>query len=292
MKIVKGFCILMISVALGSCFDPPEFPNVPEIEFQSIEFKRGATISDPDSLILTISFKDGNGDLGIDAADPRYISDPFNNLIFYRTNAAGDLIPLSTVAGIFSNDTLNILNIINVPPNESKLVFPRTKNNPLYSNLPAYDCQYYEYLLSANLWIHESALELLDNRQVQLIDTTSTVNSGRFYQMQDTLYMKINPNHYNIEVDFLMYEPGNAEAGPDGFVEFDWRKEYCVQSFDGRFPKLSPDDNALEGSIRYSMNSIGFRSIFGAKTLKLRVSVKDRDLNQSNVVETSTFTLQ
>jgi hypothetical protein len=289
MKIVKGFCILVVSVVMGSCFDPPEFPNVPQIEFRSIEFKRGV---DTDSLILTLSFKDGNGDLGIDPADPRYISDPYNNLIFYRTTNAGELVPINTVAGIFNNDTINILDIVN--PSPGTLIYPRTReNNPLYSNLPPYNCVDYEYLLSANLWIHESAVSLLDNPTEQLIDTTTTQQYGEFYQLQDTLYMDVNPNHYNIEVDFFVQDPGHPDAGPDGFREYDWRKEFCVQSFDGRFPKLSSnEDNALEGTLRYSMNSLGFLPIFSVRTLKLRVSIKDRALNQSNVIETGTFTLQ
>jgi hypothetical protein len=286
MKIVKGFCILVISVVLGSCFDPPEFPNVPQIEFRSIEFKRGV---DTDSLILTISFRDGDGDLGFDAANPEFISYPYNNLIFYRTNVNGELIPLNTVAGVFNNDTLNILDIVN--PSPGTLVYPRTKNNPLYSTLPAYNCVDYEYLLSANLWIHESAVSLLDNPTEQLIDTTTTQGYGKFYQLQDTLYMDVNPNHYNIEVDFFVHEPGHPNAGPDGFREYDWRVEYCVQSFDGRFPQLSGNDNALEGTLRYSMNSLGFRAIFSVRTLKLRVSIKDRLLHQSNVIETGPFTL-
>lgn len=289
MKIAKGFYILVIAVALGSCFDPPEFPNVPEIEFRSVEFKRGV---DTDSLILTISFKDGDGDLGIDPADPYYISYPYNNQIFYRTNSAGERVAINTIAGIFNNDTLNILDVSNITTTDSKLIAPRTrKKNPLYANLPPYNCQDYEYLLSANLWIHQSALNLLDQKATQLIDSVTTVSYGKFYQIQDTLLMQVNPNHYNIDVDFLVYDPSHPDAGDDGYYEFDWRKEFCVQSFDGRFPKLSGDDNALEGTIRYSMNSLGFESIFSVRTLRLRVSIKDRALNQSNVVDSGPFTL-
>jgi hypothetical protein len=294
MKIVKGFCILVISVVLGSCFDPPEFPNVPQIEFQSIQFKRGLTLNDPDSLILTISFKDGDGDMGIDAANPQYISYPYNNLIFYRTGSNGELIPINTVAGIYNGDTLNVLDIIGSPgENLGELVYPRTRiENPLYADLPLYHCSEYEYLLSANLWLHQSAVSLLEtDPSDQILDTINIPNYGTFYQLQDTIHIDVNPTHYNIDVDFLEYAPGTEGAAADGYREYDWRKQWC-QSFDGRFPVLSDDDNALEGNIRYSMNSLGFRPIFGGKTVKLRVTVRDRQLHQSNVVETTPFTMQ
>jgi hypothetical protein len=295
MKILKGLAIVSITLVLGSCFDPPEFPNVPQIEFESIQFKRGThstTGSTPDSLKLTLSFKDGDGDLGIDPADPKYLSAPFNNLTFYQTNASGAKIPLNTVADYGPNDAIyHVLQVAD--PSQGKLIFPRTKYNPLYSSLPPKtDCASYEYLRSFHLLVPASAVSIIDN--VSLI-TDTLFQSGtnlQFYELLDTLYYTVNPNHYNIEVDFLRKDPGNVNADPDGFVEFDWRKEFCTQSFDGRFPILNPDDNALEGTLTYSMNSLGMVSIFGAQTLKLRFFIKDQQLHQSNVVETTPFTLQ
>ena len=106
------------------------------------------------------------------------------------------------------------------------------------------------------------------------------------YQIRDTLYYTTNPNHYNIEVDFLVKDP----TAPGGFREFDWREEYCT-TFDGRFPVFSDKQSSIDGILRYSMTSLGFTSVFSIKTLKLRVSIKDRALHTSNVIETPEFTL-
>lgn len=285
MKRFKGFLLLLlVTAAMGSCFDPPEFPNVPEIEFESIEFKEGPST---DSLILTISFRDGDGDLGIDPTNIDFLSYPFNNLTFYQTDGSGNLIPLNTVAGTSATDTLNVLIVPN--PGQGKLVFPRTRKTPGYSNLPPYNCQNYEYLLNKPLIVPEAAVGILDDKTI----ITDTLYNGqtRFFAIQDTLYFTVNPDHYNIEVDFFVRKPGDPNADPEGWVEFDWRKEFCTQSFDGRFPVLSTDGNALEGTIRYSMNSLGFTSIFSVQTLKLRIQIKDQALNRSNIVETGPFTL-
>jgi hypothetical protein len=96
MKILKSLAVLFTALALGSCFDPPEFPNVPEIEFADIRFVEGNATNRTDSLILTLRFKDGDGDLGIDATLPQFNSAPYNNVIIYQTDQANPstLIPL------------------------------------------------------------------------------------------------------------------------------------------------------------------------------------------------------
>ena len=46
-------------VILGACFDPPEFGDAPQIDFKSIYFRDAKTVGQKDSLVFTISFKDG-----------------------------------------------------------------------------------------------------------------------------------------------------------------------------------------------------------------------------------------
>ncbi|MDZ7646380.1 MAG: hypothetical protein U5K54_03920 [Cytophagales bacterium] len=62
---------LFISLGLGGCFTPPEFPVQPQIEFESIVFKEYGSGFDAeaDSLILVIAFRDGDGDLGLDPSE-------------------------------------------------------------------------------------------------------------------------------------------------------------------------------------------------------------------------------
>jgi hypothetical protein len=82
MKLIKGFSLLsFVSILTGSCFDPPEFPVVPQITFEGIQFVDSPDPSDFDSLNLYINFKDGDGDLGF-SASPQDISDPYHSANF------------------------------------------------------------------------------------------------------------------------------------------------------------------------------------------------------------------
>jgi len=58
--------VLMAGLLLTSCFDPPQYSPIPVIEFDNIVFKDVSDPSASDSLILTIRFKDGDGNLGLD----------------------------------------------------------------------------------------------------------------------------------------------------------------------------------------------------------------------------------
>lgn len=84
----KNYSGLMFVTAFGwtSCISPPEnFPSIPEIEFSTIEY-----VSTPsqDSLIVSVDFKDAEGDLGLSSTE---INPPFNPLN-YKRDAAGNLI--------------------------------------------------------------------------------------------------------------------------------------------------------------------------------------------------------
>jgi hypothetical protein len=107
----------------------------------------------------------------------------------------------------------------------------------------------------------------------------------------DTIWVELNPDHYNIFVRF--YEKKNGE-----YEEFDWRDPPYYQTFDGRFPLLNTkiEDNQLvsrplEGVLRYGMTSSGWLFLF-RDTLKLEVMIQDRALHKSNTVETGDFTLE
>jgi hypothetical protein len=295
MKFIKGFGLLSFLVIIsGSCFDPPEFPVVPQIEYKNVEFIDSKDPSDFDSLNLYINFKDGDGDLGF-LDGPKYISDPYHTSFFYQENA-GEIEPLATITGYVGNDQFDLLEIPD--PTKGKLVTFRTHKKPGYSFLPStFDCANYEYLAGAldpsnstdgrRLLIEGAAKAALDPG-VKLVDSLMSEDgkSVAYYQIRDTLYYTPNPDHYNIEVDFLVKDP-TAEGG---FREFDWQKEYCT-TFDGRFPVFSDKNSSIDGTLRYSMTSLGFTTLFSIKTLKLRVRIKDRERHSSNVIETPEFTL-
>lgn len=87
MRIKNYSGLILISVSTWtSCISPPEnFPSIPEIKFSTIEYVR---TSSQDSLIVSVDFKDAEGDLGLSPTD---INPPFNPLI-YKRDPAGNLI--------------------------------------------------------------------------------------------------------------------------------------------------------------------------------------------------------
>lgn len=75
-KITALFGGLIALVLLGSCLRPISYPDEPEL--QSVTYSKMG-----DSLLLSIEFTDGDGDVGLDANDT--IS-PFNATSFYHYN--------------------------------------------------------------------------------------------------------------------------------------------------------------------------------------------------------------
>ena len=59
----------MFMFGVAACFNPPEYSVIPEIEYESIKFVETPDASIADTLVLTISFKDGDGDIGLSDAD-------------------------------------------------------------------------------------------------------------------------------------------------------------------------------------------------------------------------------
>ncbi|MDO6438389.1 hypothetical protein Q4534_13290 [Cyclobacterium sp. 1_MG-2023] len=208
--------LLLLSVWVG-CISPPEdFPTVPQIDFNNLEFVQ---TSGSDSLIITLDFRDAEGDLGLNATD---IYPPFNELT-YITDDAGQFITYSE----------------------------RPEDAPDFNNRD---------------WV---IFPLINNQEIK-----------------DTLWVAENEDYYNILVKFFIKRGGN-------YTEFNWSDPPYFTTFNGRFPRMLEEEQqrAIEGEIRYSMLSLGWNSVFRNDTLKLEIKVKDRALNESNVVSTPDFTL-
>lgn len=251
---------LFLPAFVISCFNPPEYPVVPEIEFNSLKF---VDTPDPvgqlvfDTLVLKINFKDGDGDIGFSDADLQVSESTakYAERIYIDKSgqrwAIDDLLKLSQSTNQGDKTFY-----------ASLLKFSSRKTAP-FDTLPAftkpYDCINWAIL------------------QNTAVSPAKTI---------DTLYFQLNANHYNIFVDFLENSSGT-------FKEYDFRKELCT-TFDGRLPILSKDisqENPLEGTIRYAMAGSGFKLVFGSKTMKLRIQIQDRALNKSNILETEPFQL-
>ena len=74
---LSSFLILAVLVA-SSCYRAPEFPAEPNISFENLQFYDTPS---QDSLVLSINFEDGDGDLGL---GPNEIDQPYNAFSFVR----------------------------------------------------------------------------------------------------------------------------------------------------------------------------------------------------------------
>jgi hypothetical protein len=115
----------------------------------------------------------------------------------------------------------------------------------------------------------------------------------------DTLELLTNLNHYNFFCEFFV-KRGNSfqrvlDFNPDDGIPY----QVPVNPFYYRFPILNPDfkKGPLEGSLSIAIENAFFQRFDGTGTfeptdsLKLQIYIKDRALNNSNVVESSVFTV-
>ena len=89
-------CLLVLSIglfSLVSCSDEETFPVTPVISFKSLE--KFQSLSGLDSLVLTFSFTDGDGDIGSAASDT-FGRDVYARL-FERNNGVFEEAPLSAL---------------------------------------------------------------------------------------------------------------------------------------------------------------------------------------------------
>ncbi len=272
---------LLFSIVLGACSDSPSFPNTPHIEFVSLTYVEGKSAFISDSLNLTIRFQDGDGDLGFENYN---IDEPFHPLNFFLANN-GEMEKVGTITRYH-----NLPPFINLHSGQQgKLATIRTRQEAGFGSLPPYtipnNCINYIY---DSIYISEEHKDFFDDTY-QLIKVLTAPNYPKVYVLLDTFYCEVNPNFFNITVDFLVKQNDGS------FEKFEWATEFCnynsnapEPSFNGRFPMITKKS----GTYKYPMLSHIFKPVFSGKTLKLRVQIFDRAFNASNVIETPEFTLR
>ena len=239
-RALKNVILLtLIGVIFTCCYRPPEFPNDPEIGFENIAFIPGEIGVTQDTLILTFSFQDGNGDIGLDGDENTYPYHLFETIV----DSNDDTVTLSAqnlVAPYFS-----------IVQNG-----PRTFFSDVDPRVP-YDCEFYE-----------------------------------IFNQKDTVLIAKNRFHNNIFLEFLLKRGENYTP-----FQFDnvLSIENCGGFFDGRFPIFDQinlvQGKPLAGSMEYVMADFGFQLAMRNETFKIRVTIVDRDLNESNSIETPDFNL-
>jgi hypothetical protein len=282
------FCFLGISIS--SCFDPPEFSSIPEIDLQKIQFKETPAAGDFDTLVVYLTFKDGDGDLGLDLLDPRFSEEPYNDSYFFVAN--GDVIngvgqfDTVTTRVVYTTDGTKSFDLLNLPSGVTgKLATDRTRLQPNYGMLPFYDpnsCL--DYSLTQILVAEEDNVV---DATYNIIDTLSEESDpdSKYFLVEEPFLYSRNPYHNNIEVKFFQFSNGS-------YVEYDWFEEFCID-FSGRFPNVTNnEDSPVEGTIRYAMSNSSFLAVFGNNLIKLKIKIRDRALNTSKEIETPPFDLR
>jgi hypothetical protein len=261
MRAIRNIILFtLIALGGGSCFEQPEYSDIPQIEFEDMIYKR---VDGIDSLIFSISFTDGNGDLGLEVSETGCALNGDENLIcfqntiheLYQDSESGDYGLIDTGTACIATSGCYNSKFTILKPDRTPITYEDKRTNPAYASLPAF----------------EKPFNCI-NWQVVL---------------PDTIFVERNPDHYNFEIDFLVQNPNGTT-----FTEFDFTKEFdfpnCGVSFDGRFPILFSDrpGSPIEGVIRFGIGSPFLKTQFSLKTLKFRIRIKDRALNRSNPIET------
>ena len=280
--------LFVFSVLLWSCFDAPDFSPVPKIKFEDIYFGKSRDEFRPDSLVISLSFEDGDGDLGMPA---NYREEPFHEQNFFVGNG-DELVPVGKRTII-----LGYPRFLSIPPTlEGELLLKRSRERfpdrmVSYSSDSA--CLYYTRLDSVLLKTRDIRLlhESVDYYQIPINPPAEEPDFTSIVVVKDTFYIEKNPDYQNIDVEFYRktLDPNNPSRAV--FTLVNWRKQFCTEIFDARFPVLSSKENALSGTIKYSMTSTQLENIMGSEIWKLRVKIRDRQRNTSNVVESREFTI-
>ena len=303
MKQVRSALLFVISaVVFGACFDPPEFGNSPAIEYKGVSF--GKNEAGDEVLIVSVNFKDGDGDMGLSATDPDHAIKPYHDINFFA-NDNGQLLPMaSNLVKNFTGYTLgkskktpkNTFYEIIGPEKTTGEIITLQSRDQGFPSLPPYTdpykCAVYKesYLnkngLPDTVFIYKDYAYLIKNKASKV---DSLIKDGSpstyWFAVVDNFYIQPNVGQYNMYVKFFIKQNDGS------FVEYDFAEEFC-ETHNGRFPRLTDNERALEGEINYSMVSGGFSAIFGNKTLKLVITIYDRALNTSNKLETPEFRLE
>lgn len=125
---------LSVFSVLTGCFEAPNFPDNPSISFENVEFKEGSTAFD--SLIVSIRYEDGDGDLGIDNS---FTDDKFSEGFFYTFNN-GDLVSIKDIG-----EPINIEDFAGsvVPPYEHPFTCSNWVESPTLNGAVVNDTLFY-----------------------------------------------------------------------------------------------------------------------------------------------------
>ena len=249
------FISVLMAGCLISCWPLEDFSDVPHISLNKVSFRDSPNSFD--TLLLSIDFQDGDGDLGMDQAD--IASPPFNDIAFLSYFEDQRRVVR------FAPDTLNESEQYTYF--ENIITFSR-RSLPDLDTLPGFVSPY-----NCKNW-------LIGKNSEQLVE--------------DTIYIEPNRYHNNIYVEFYLQQNDGSYALYDWENIYPYPDCGGGVSYNGKFPRMLEDpgnERPIEGTLEYRIQGFGFNALFGLKRLKLRCYIFDRAHNMSNIIETSTFTL-
>jgi hypothetical protein len=255
MRWIRIFSSLLILIwLLGGCQKQPDYSIVPQIQLQNITFKNEfQSTGNPDTLIISLRFTDGDGDLGINPDETAIYTSPTDSI---------DL-----------NDPFYFIY------DSTQLSAPWY---PVHQNdLPlATDFHYVNYATTRTY------------HTLQAFDTLSVLTC-KHWQIRaspvDTLYIQSNPNQYNIFVYIFTKNPDGTYTyyDPDDPKNQAFGERCQPNFFNSTFPVLSTDlgkSSPLDGTLTYKYQSRAFYLAFHAKIIRVSICITDRALHKSNVV--------
>lgn len=245
---------ILASFFATSCFDKaPAYSVTPSIEFSSFCFRDSKNESDADTLVLSLKFRDGDGDLGLSASDPGDSEAPFNEKFYFQKQPNGSLVKLTKYL------------------KTSMLNYQDKRLNPLYDTLPSFvppfSCTKWEVITDGN------------TTRPKVLDTLYRIFNPYHYNINVDFYTK------NFDGSFTKFDWNKFLSYPNcPRAEFNGRFPILSNDMSVKSP--------LEGVLTYNLVGLGYKQIFSIKTLKLKIRITDRSLSRSNQLESPEFTLQ
>ncbi|MBS1491253.1 MAG: hypothetical protein JSS93_12060 [Bacteroidetes bacterium] len=234
--------------SVGACIKQPEYSVVPQIQLGSFLLRQGTGAGlGYDTLIITIKFKDGNGDIGIGAVDLARPDGKYVSPWYWAYDTTNN--------GNYGYTTDNNPADLNSNGSHYKFIDFRARKIG-FSGLTipiTYDCVNWE---------------LGKNVGSSKIDTIYITQNPSAYTLNMSLYTR-----RNVADPFVYYDPGVNDCNPS--------------EFSAAFPDLSNDrkNSPIEGSFTYKFEYLGFAAKFSGQYLKFNITITDRAGNVSNTVE-------
>lgn len=190
---------LVGGIILTSCFDKDIFPDTPKIAFEDLKF---IDTQSTDSLVLTFSFEDGNGDVGLGNGQDLLLPYQIYDVIIDSDDST---ITINQDASTINPPLFRAPLLIDQEDGEIAYFFFPESKAPFsdIENRPAYSCESYEIIES------------------------------------DTFYIARNEFHYNFHIEFQRKVGESYQK--INFRQIFNNPDCSLGNFNGRIPFYDPE---------------------------------------------------